>query len=285
MDRQIVIGRSSELDMCLVEDMVSRKHAMIATTNGAITIQDLGSTNGTFVNGERVKTAVLKEGDRILIGTSILRLVAVDPALARFTDDEVKARMEATGRAKQSGAGRPMSGSIEDIPLPDLLQLLSTSKKSGVLSIRGDLHVGRLYLRKGQLYFASIDDSFDMPPRKAIFRLLTWKEGVFELEPPDDKQVLDELSDSTEALLMECVRQIDEMAQLEQDLPPPEARLTVPQPLTAALRDLSPIELDAFQLALNYGTLQSVLDHSPADDLDAAQQIANLLKREYLIAQ
>ena len=53
--REIVIGRSSDLDMVLVEDMVSRKHAKITTDDHVVTIQDLGSTNGTFVNGEKVR--------------------------------------------------------------------------------------------------------------------------------------------------------------------------------------------------------------------------------------
>src|SRR5947209_3709910 len=78
MDREIIVGRSSELDMVLVEDMVSRKHAKISATADQIIIQDLGSTNGTFVNGEKIKKAPLKEGDRILIGTSIIKLIAVD---------------------------------------------------------------------------------------------------------------------------------------------------------------------------------------------------------------
>ena len=78
MDREIIVGRSSELDMVLVEDMVSRKHAKITAAGDQIVIQDLGSTNGTFVNGEKIKKARLKEGDRILIGTSIIKLVFVD---------------------------------------------------------------------------------------------------------------------------------------------------------------------------------------------------------------
>src|SRR5688572_22950007 len=49
MDREIIVGRSSELDMVLVEDMVSRKHAKISAAQDQIFIQDLGSTNGTFV--------------------------------------------------------------------------------------------------------------------------------------------------------------------------------------------------------------------------------------------
>src|SRR5260221_9148547 len=80
MDREIIVGRSSDLDMVLVEDMVSRKHAKILASADEILIEDLGSTNGTFVNGEKVKQARLKEGDRILIGTSIIKLVAVDHA-------------------------------------------------------------------------------------------------------------------------------------------------------------------------------------------------------------
>jgi hypothetical protein len=103
-----------------------------------------------------------------------------------------------------------MSGSIEEIPLPDLLQLLSTSKKSGVIVIRGDAGVGKVYLRKGQIYFASIDDSFKMGPRKAIIRMLSWQAGFFDLEPPDERAVLEELQDSTEGLLMEGMRQLDE---------------------------------------------------------------------------
>src|SRR3954467_2079766 len=77
-NREIIIGRSSDLDMVLVEDMVSRKHAKITTDESVVTIQGLGSTNGTFVNGEKVRKADLKDGDRILIGTSIIKIVFVD---------------------------------------------------------------------------------------------------------------------------------------------------------------------------------------------------------------
>src|SRR5437764_79985 len=75
-EKQIIVGRSSDLDMVLVEDMVSRKHARIAMQADQIWIEDLGSTNGTFVNGEKIKRARLKEGDRVLIGTSILKVIA-----------------------------------------------------------------------------------------------------------------------------------------------------------------------------------------------------------------
>ena len=58
MNQELIIGRSSELEMVLIEDMVSRHHAKITTTNDEITIEDLGSTNGTFVNGEKTALKV-----------------------------------------------------------------------------------------------------------------------------------------------------------------------------------------------------------------------------------
>src|SRR5579883_2009968 len=99
MDREIIIGRSSDLDMVLVEDMVSRKHAKIATTSGQVLIQDLGSTNGTFVNGEKIKKVRLKEGDRILIGTSIIKLVAVEGSAPVEAMSEGEARDKLAAKA------------------------------------------------------------------------------------------------------------------------------------------------------------------------------------------
>ncbi len=285
MDREIIVGRSSELDMVLVEDMVSRKHAKISTQGGQIVIQDLASTNGTFVNGEKVRKLRLKEGDRILIGTSIIKLVAIDGMAAPASEAEARSRLEANAARRQSAAqaGRPMSGSVEEIPLPDLLQLLSTSKKSGVLAVRSTHGFGKIYLRKGQIYFASIDDNFTVKPQKAIYRLLTWSDGSFELEPPDERQVIEEITESTEALLMEGMRQIDEIRRLGDDVPDARAHLAVPTPLAGRLRDLAPEELDVFQAVLDHGAVQAVLDHFDGSDVDAYRVLADLLRREYVV--
>ena len=80
-----------------------------------------------------------------------------------------------------------VKGTIEEIPLPDLLQLLSTSKKNGVLVIRTDDDVGKIYMRKGNIYQALINDLEEVPSMKALFRMLTWQSGLFDLEPPDER--------------------------------------------------------------------------------------------------
>jgi pSer/pThr/pTyr-binding forkhead associated (FHA) protein len=281
--REIVVGRSSELDMVLVEDMVSRKHAKITTDDKTVTIQDLGSTNGTFVNGEKIRKVELKDGDRILIGTSIVKLVYVDgEATNSLSETEARSRMQVT--ANKRPPAKSMSGSIEEIPLPDLLQLLSTSRKSGVLVLRTDAGVGKLYMRKGQIYFASIDDSFNMGPRKAIFRMLSWMQGFFELEPPDERAVLEELQDSTEGLLMEGMRQLDEYRALAEKLPPLTTAVSIPRPLEPKLRDLQPEELDVFQVAMTADTIRTILDESALTDLTTAEKLKVLLEKGYLVA-
>jgi len=177
-----------------------------------------------------------------------------------------------------------MSGSIEEIPLPDLLQLLSTSRKSGVLVIRSDWGVGKVYLRKGQIYFASIDESFNTGPRKAMFRMLGWADGFFELEPADERAVLEELQDSTEGLLMEGMRQLDEYRAMADKLPPLAASLAVPRPLEPKLRDLGPEELDVFQVALGVDTVRMLFDECPHTDLTISEKLKTLIEKGYLQA-
>ena len=281
--REIIIGRSSDLDMVLVEDMVSRKHAKITTDETTVTIQDLGSTNGTFVNGEKVRKADLKDGDRILIGTSIIKIVFVDgEATSSISENEARNKMAVA--ANKKAAPKSMAGSIEEIPLPDLLQLLSTSRKSGVLVVRSDQHLGRLFFRKGQIYFANLENHYNVGPRKAFVRMLGWTQGSFELEPPDESAVLEEMDESTEALLMEGMRQLDEYRVQLEKLPAFSSPLGVPRPLKARHRDLGPDELDVFQAATEVKTVAALFDHSPLTDLMIAEKLVGLLNRGYLQA-
>ncbi len=282
-DKQIVIGRSSELDMVLVEDMVSRKHAKIQVANGAITIEDLGSTNGTFVNGEKVKQARLKEGDRILIGTSILKLIHQGADSANVDESMAKQKLEeaAAAQAARSTKTSSMTGKIEEIPLPDLLQLFHTSKKNGVLVISNERE-GKIYLRQGRVYYAVIDENHNLGPQKSFNRIITWETGDFELRPADTQEFMVEMDSSTEALLMDALRQLDEFKRIQPSLPDMAAQIRLAQPLTAPLKELTPELMDVLQLVHNYGSLMGVLDHSDQDDVLTAEAVLQLIKRDYV---
>jgi diguanylate cyclase (GGDEF)-like protein len=70
---QLYIGRLYSTDIPLNEPNVSRRHACIEVRHNKIVIHDLDSTNGTFVNGERISSHVLCEGDLISIGVTTLK--------------------------------------------------------------------------------------------------------------------------------------------------------------------------------------------------------------------
>ncbi len=284
-DRQLIIGRSSELDMVLVEDMVSRKHAKISWQANKPTIEDLGSTNGTFVNGEKIlKPSRIKEGDRILIGTSILKLIVQGANSPELSESQVKQQLEQVAAVQsQRQTKTAMTGKLEEVPLPDLLQLFHTSKKNGVLVVT-NTQEGRIYLRQGKVNYAVIDDNHELGPQKSFNRIITWEVGEFELRPPDNQEFMVELDSSTEGLLMDALRQLDEMRRIQGDLPAPDATLTLAVPMNAPLRDLAPEELDVLQLVLNWGTLGGVLDHSTRDDVAVATVLVGLMQRDYVRA-
>lgn len=62
---RVTIGRDADCDLVLDEPEISRKHAVIEATPGGLVLRDLGSVNGTFVNGAWVREAQLKIGDQI----------------------------------------------------------------------------------------------------------------------------------------------------------------------------------------------------------------------------
>ncbi len=68
----VTIGRLPDCDVVLKDRGASRRHAQIRTKDGVSTLTDLGSTNGTRLNGATVQSRALDDGDRITIGTTVL---------------------------------------------------------------------------------------------------------------------------------------------------------------------------------------------------------------------
>lgn len=71
----VVIGRSPGADIVIGDDFVSGKHARFSPSGDGAVLEDLGSTNGTLLNGQRVTTAMtLRPGDTVDIGTVKLKV-------------------------------------------------------------------------------------------------------------------------------------------------------------------------------------------------------------------
>jgi hypothetical protein len=275
---EIIVGRSSDLDMVLVEDMVSRRHAKIMVNAEQVTIQDLGSTNGTFVNGERVKRATLNDGDRVLIGTSIIKLVTADAALPPSAPPGKKLQDVAINR--RTNQVRSMSGAIDEVPLPDLLQLFGSSRKTGVLVVKTDTDVGKVCLEKGVIVSASINDQDQLASEKCVYRIITWQHGTFYMEPAEEGELPGRVQMSTEGALMEGLRILDEVNRIQ--LPPMLSRIALARPLTPKLRDLTPEQLDVLQIALHQTQLEAVFNNCTLDDIQVASALQALIEGGYL---
>jgi len=93
-----VIGRSSDCDICLAAAHLSRRHAELTVTeDGVLYIKDLGSANGTYLNGKRIAEARIKRGDELRFDT--LSFGVIGPA-----DDLAKTFVRTAGAGPSGGA-------------------------------------------------------------------------------------------------------------------------------------------------------------------------------------
>ena len=88
IEKQATLGRSSDADLQLVDGKVSRLHCRFTSAGGRLEVEDLGSHNGTYVNGERLTAArALGAGDEVAVGDSLFLVDGgADAAAARFGD-------------------------------------------------------------------------------------------------------------------------------------------------------------------------------------------------------
>jgi pSer/pThr/pTyr-binding forkhead associated (FHA) protein len=80
-DREVMIGRNPTTNITLLDEGISREHALVLfdEDESVYMIEDLASTNGTKLNGKRVRSAALSEGDEIQIGQTLFRFEIAKP--------------------------------------------------------------------------------------------------------------------------------------------------------------------------------------------------------------
>ncbi len=96
VDGENIAGRGAECSVVVDATTVSRRHARFRVSQGVATVEDLDSTNGTFVNNAPISSATcLKDGDEIALGKAVLKLRMIDPAARTEIVPNRSARREA----------------------------------------------------------------------------------------------------------------------------------------------------------------------------------------------
>ena len=90
---KVVLGRSKDASITIPDINLSRAHCSVSATPRGYMLEDLDSTNGTYLNGRRVRQELLREGDRIVIGETEIEFRARD----RFDDGETKMDVPTVG--------------------------------------------------------------------------------------------------------------------------------------------------------------------------------------------
>jgi two-component system, cell cycle response regulator len=121
--RAIEVGRGAGCALLLTDASVSRRHARLAFVDGELRVEDLGSRNGTRVNGKDVREGRLRPGDRLEVGSVLLRFERVTPSELSHLRG-VLARLAASDRD-------PLTGLLTRAYLEKLPSLLERSARKG----------------------------------------------------------------------------------------------------------------------------------------------------------
>jgi len=106
-------------------------------------------------------------------------------------------------------------GSLTELHLPDIIQLVSVSGKSGVFHLTQGAHKGEIFLHDGKIVHAKIDDTAG---EEAVYALAIWSEGDFQFEPGIATEHRT-IAKSNTNLLMEAARRLDEWRVLSKKIP------------------------------------------------------------------
>ena len=200
-----VIGRSRSCNLRLPSADASRRHAEILAGRDGYMVRDLRSTNGTFVNGERIQERTLRPGDRIEIGGDVITFCQVAAPIDRAIPTLGE---EKTILIERPALNQKFQGNLAEIPVFAVLQILEMGRKTGLLRLEAAQGPGKLWLCAGAPVHAEtkVQKGFD-----AAVAVVNMSSGNFSFEPGQEAPERTIQASVTE-LLLEASRLQDEEA-------------------------------------------------------------------------
>jgi DNA-binding response OmpR family regulator len=186
------------------------------------------------------------------------------------------ARQAREGLAQRTADDKTrFSGSLSEMSVVDLLQTIDVSRKSGVLSLTSiDGDEGMISFDSGAVIHAAVED---LGGEDAVYRLLLWREGMFDLEFQRVSLVERTVHRTTQALLMEGMRRLDEWSRLSELLPPFDAVLEVDADvLRERLRETPDEQNIMLRLIDGVRTIGQAIRAHGGDHVEALRRVVDL---------
>lgn len=185
-------------------------------------------------------------------------------------------KIDTADRLKSST--KAFEGKLSEISLPDLLQVFSLNKKSGVLKIKNKDSESSIYLRNGEIIHATTGKVFG---EKAIYRLLGVSEGDFIFQPDVMSEQIS-VRASIDNILMEGMRQLDESKRLIKEQFSGDNVYLADEAKIRELKGLQPIAEDVISELKNPKTLEELLDSLHYTDLEILTTLKSLISSDVI---
>ena len=122
-----IIGRNDDCDHLFGDRSVSRQHAKITVSNGDVVVEDLGSRNGTLIDGQAITNGTLVPGQTVSIGSLSFRLIVAD---SEVPDDS--ANYSATDAEIGHLRNHPLFGKLTEAQLKVFRELLTGATEDAI---------------------------------------------------------------------------------------------------------------------------------------------------------
>lgn len=284
---RVAIGRHESNDLQLDSRTVSKHHAEVLNENGKLAVRDLGSTNGTFLNDERIRERSVKSGDRIRIGSHVLTLHLEAPLSPQEGLYRIQLDPESFGpgtsgnivslKADSKDVNKTLHArTAHDLSFADLLKILSRGNHSVLVSLRSERGEARVWLQNGSIVRAEYGSARG---EKALYRIFSWGNAVYEVKSFPDGPSPRSITLPADMLIVEGMKHATELTKLVAHLPPPETTLRLKEDCPLAPGAFTPTELEIYQAVIRYQAIATVVQESPLTDVRVLRLIDALLRK------
>jgi len=219
--------------------------------------------------------------------------ISMDPrdstVVAPWHPSDVLALLDASAtRTQRFGGSRPnteIEGKLTQISVVDLLEIFQMNRKSGQVKLWGTTPgtAGSILVNAGQVVDATVPllDGTAIVGEKALYRLLSWKEGRFEFQPSDNPEP-GRINKPTRGLLLEGLRQLDEWQKIRSELPPEDSRVVLAVPRETIPADAHPLTREVIDAVEAYRRVREIVDHCSVPDYQVLRVLSGLLAKKLL---